>query len=231
MSLSSGKVALVRNQTALTCGTGCVPNASIADFVGYGSSANSFEGSGPAPTLTNTTSASRAASGCTDSDNNGADFSSRRREPAQLGVGAAHCGGQDGGTGGATGAGGAAAPAAPAAPIMLPSPTLAAVHVANLSFGIIGDTRPASTTTGHYPSTVNTIISSIFTGLQTRSVPFVVGTGDYAFSTTGAGSAVPQYQDYMAARAPTPASSCRRWATTSATASPTATAHPARTPA
>jgi predicted extracellular nuclease len=56
MSLSSAKVALVRNQTALTCSTGCVPNANIADFVGYGSSANSFEGSGPTATLTNTTS-------------------------------------------------------------------------------------------------------------------------------------------------------------------------------
>jgi hypothetical protein len=198
MSLSSAKVALVRNQTALTCSTGCVPNANIADFVGYGSSANSFEGSGPTATLTNTTSASRAASGCTDTDNNGADFTAGAVAPRNSATTAHSCGGS--GTGGATGSGGSGA-GGTGGTITLPSPTLAAVHVANLSFGIVGDTRPANSTTGHYPSTVNTIINSIFTGLQTQSVSFVVGTGDYAFSSTGAGSALPQYQDYMAARA------------------------------
>ncbi|HTA92957.1 MAG TPA: lamin tail domain-containing protein, partial [Polyangiaceae bacterium] len=70
MSATSAKVALVRNQTALTCGTSCVPATAIADFVGYGSSANSFEGSAPTATLGNTTSALRAGAGCTDTDNN-----------------------------------------------------------------------------------------------------------------------------------------------------------------
>ncbi|MBA3367057.1 MAG: ExeM/NucH family extracellular endonuclease [Actinobacteria bacterium] len=77
MSGTSGKVALVTNQTALTCGAtagSCVPSASIRDFVGYGSAANNFEGAGPAVTLTNTTAALRAANGCTDTDNNSADF-------------------------------------------------------------------------------------------------------------------------------------------------------------
>jgi len=195
MSLSSGKVALVRNQTALTCSTGCVPNTNIADFVGYGSSANSFEGSGPTATLTNTTSASRAGSGCTDTDNNSADFTAGNVTPRNSATTAHSCGGSGSGGAGGSGSGGAGGA------ITLPSPTLAAVHVANLSFGIVGDTRPANSTTGHYPSTVNTIINSIFTGLQTQNVSFVVGTGDYAFSSTGAGSALPQYQDYMAARA------------------------------
>ncbi len=198
MSLSSAKVALVRNQTALTCGTGCLPSTNIADFVGYGSSANAFEGSGPTPTLGNTTAAVRAASGCTDTDNNGADFVAGAVTPRNSASATHGCGG--GGSGGATGSGGSGAGGSGGA-ITLPSPTLAAAHVANLSFGVVGDTRPASSTTGHYPATVNTIINSIFTGLQTQSVSFVVGTGDYAFSSTGAGSALPQYQDYMAARA------------------------------
>src|SRR5262249_21644708 len=60
MSLSSGKVALVRTTGALSCGSNCLPNSNIADFVGYGSSANGFEGSGPTPTLSNTTSGLRA---------------------------------------------------------------------------------------------------------------------------------------------------------------------------
>jgi len=73
--------------------------------------------------------------------------------------------------------------------------------VANLSFGTVGDTRPANSTTGHYPTTVKTIIGAIFTGLQAQNVPFVVATGDFGFSSTGAGNALPQYNDYMAARA------------------------------
>jgi predicted extracellular nuclease/phosphatidylserine/phosphatidylglycerophosphate/cardiolipin synthase-like enzyme len=74
MSATAGKVALVNNTTPLTCGTGCLPNANIIDFVGYGPTANSFEGSGPAPILNNTSSDIRAAGGCTDNDNNATDF-------------------------------------------------------------------------------------------------------------------------------------------------------------
>jgi predicted extracellular nuclease len=72
MSATSGKVALVTNQTALTCATSCSTVAGVRDFVGYGS-ANDFEGAGPAPGLSNTTSASRDENG-TDTDNNSADF-------------------------------------------------------------------------------------------------------------------------------------------------------------
>ncbi len=52
MSANNGKVALVTNTTALTCGASadCLPSASIRDFVGYGT-ANNFEGAGPAPAL------------------------------------------------------------------------------------------------------------------------------------------------------------------------------------
>src|SRR5712691_2824388 len=53
MSATSAKIALVNNQTALTCSTSCLPNAHIIDFVGYGSSASSFEGGGPTATLSN----------------------------------------------------------------------------------------------------------------------------------------------------------------------------------
>ena len=76
MSGTAGKVALVNNQTTLTtCGappTLCQPNASIVDFVGYGSTATESE-TAPTATLSNTTSAIRVDS-CVDSDNNSADF-------------------------------------------------------------------------------------------------------------------------------------------------------------
>jgi predicted extracellular nuclease len=77
LGATSGKVALVTNTTLLTCGAvagNCLPNPSIRDFVGFGSAATNFEGSAPTATLSNTTDAMRRASGCTDTDDNGADF-------------------------------------------------------------------------------------------------------------------------------------------------------------
>jgi predicted extracellular nuclease len=77
MSATSGKVALLTTTTPLTCGAtpgSCLPNPSIRDFVGYGGSANNFEGAAATGTLSNTTAALRANDGCTDTDQNGADF-------------------------------------------------------------------------------------------------------------------------------------------------------------
>ncbi len=85
MSASSGKVALVTNQTALTCGSTCHAAPGVRDFVGYGSTANDFEGSGPAPTLSNTTAALRADDGATDTDSNAADFVSGVPNPRNSG--------------------------------------------------------------------------------------------------------------------------------------------------
>lgn len=71
MSATSGKVALVTNATALTCGSNCDTAPGVRDFLGYGS-ANDYEGS-PAQTLSNTQSATRSDP-TTDTDNNAADF-------------------------------------------------------------------------------------------------------------------------------------------------------------
>ena len=46
MAAGAGKVALVNNNVALT---GTCPSGGIVDFVGYGTTANCFEGTGPAP--------------------------------------------------------------------------------------------------------------------------------------------------------------------------------------
>ncbi len=78
MSATAGKVALVNTATPLGCNGGSTPCsaaqlAQIVDLVGYGN-ANFFEGSGAAPTLSNTTGALRLANGCTDTDNNASDF-------------------------------------------------------------------------------------------------------------------------------------------------------------
>jgi uncharacterized protein (TIGR03437 family) len=72
MAAASGKVALVKNSTALT-GT-CPNDPNIIDMVGYGGTANCFKGSAPAPAPSNTNAVLRAANGCTDTRNNIADF-------------------------------------------------------------------------------------------------------------------------------------------------------------
>jgi predicted extracellular nuclease len=84
MALGAGKVALVTNQTTIATGTSC-PSAGIQDFAGFGSGTNCFEGSGPTATLSNTTSAQRAADG-TDTDNNAADFTAATPTPRNSGI-------------------------------------------------------------------------------------------------------------------------------------------------
>lgn len=79
LAASSGKVALTRSQTTLTV-SNPVGAANVVDFVGYGS-ANAYEGSGTAPTLSNTTSALRAGNGTTDTNNNTADFTAGTVNP------------------------------------------------------------------------------------------------------------------------------------------------------
>lgn len=69
MSATAGKVALVNGTSPLN---GTCPTAT--DFVGFGG-ANCFEGAGPTAALTNSTAALRKNAGCTETNNNNADFS------------------------------------------------------------------------------------------------------------------------------------------------------------
>ena len=77
MSGSSGKVALASSTAQLT---GACPKA-VVDFVGFGSSANCFEGTGPTATLSNTTAAIRKDGGRTETDDNKLDFSTGAPAP------------------------------------------------------------------------------------------------------------------------------------------------------
>lgn len=67
---TTGRVALVANQDLIEGNT----DPDIIDYVGYGSSPNGYEGSGPAPATSWTTAAARKDGGCTDTDDNAADF-------------------------------------------------------------------------------------------------------------------------------------------------------------
>lgn len=80
MAAGSGKLALVSSDLSLGCnGVSCSAEqlAQVVDLVGYGtgsSGAAFFEGSGPAPTLSTTQAGFRKENGCTDTDDNAADF-------------------------------------------------------------------------------------------------------------------------------------------------------------
>jgi Tol biopolymer transport system component len=72
---TSGKIALAKPNAVVSTVTCPLPNSQIADFVGFGSTANCFEGGGPGPTLNNKSAALRNAGGCTDNNDNVSDFS------------------------------------------------------------------------------------------------------------------------------------------------------------
>ncbi|HYA09714.1 MAG TPA: lamin tail domain-containing protein, partial [Gaiellaceae bacterium] len=83
LAVSGGKVALVRDATPLTCGAApgsCSAVASVEDVLGYGT-ASDYEGTGPASAPTATSALVRAGGGCTDSDDNAADFSAAPPDP------------------------------------------------------------------------------------------------------------------------------------------------------
>lgn len=94
LAVSGGKVAVVRNATALTCGAAagsCSAVSSVADLLGYGG-ATDYEGAA-APAIDNTTAAVRASEGCIDTDANGSDFSSATPTPRNTAGTGATCGG------------------------------------------------------------------------------------------------------------------------------------------
>jgi hypothetical protein len=75
---TAGKIALVPTAQKLSgCGTMNAPcsTGAVLDLVGFGSTAEQYEGSGPAPAPSNTKSDVRAADGCIDTDDNANDFS------------------------------------------------------------------------------------------------------------------------------------------------------------
>jgi hypothetical protein len=97
MSATGGKVVLVNSTTGLNCGATATPCgaaalAQVVDLVGY-DGANMFEGSAAAPTLTNTTAALRNTSGCTDTDDNAADFTAGAPNPRNRLSPTFNCGG------------------------------------------------------------------------------------------------------------------------------------------
>jgi hypothetical protein len=94
LSTAGGKVALVHAVTPLTCGVSagsCSAVGAIRDLLGYGT-ATDYE-SAAAPALTNTTAATRALGGCSDTDANAADFTAETPAPRNSAAAATSCSG------------------------------------------------------------------------------------------------------------------------------------------
>lgn len=89
MSGTAGKIALSNAATALS---GACPAGNV-DFVGYGSSASCAEGSAPTAAPSNTLAVLRGNGGCSDSDNNNADFATGAPTPRNSAAAANLCGG------------------------------------------------------------------------------------------------------------------------------------------
>jgi uncharacterized protein len=101
LAVTGGKVAVVDNATALSCGASagsCSSAPSIEDLVGYGSAAD-YEGSDAAPAPSATTALARAGGGCTDTDDNAADFATAAPGPQNSSSPTAACSSSGGGGG------------------------------------------------------------------------------------------------------------------------------------
>ncbi len=93
MAATAGKVALVNSLNALH-GNDCVFGPEVIDVIGYGTSADCFEGSARAPAPSATTADVRRGGGCLDSNNNGNDFFAVAPHPRNAGYPANICNGQ-----------------------------------------------------------------------------------------------------------------------------------------
>ena len=139
LAVSGGKVALVRTVRALTCGAAagsCSAEPGVADLIAYGS-ATDYEGSGPAPTISNTAAALRAGDACIDTDANSSDFSAQAPVPRNSAAAVAPCAGAPPPLGGVSANAGVDIDIQPVLAIALERPSI--------SFGqaVSGDTPPS----------------------------------------------------------------------------------------
>src|SRR4029079_15611536 len=87
VDFAAGKLALLSTTTAQT---GSCPASGVVDLVGYGA-ADCFEGAGPAPTGTAATADVRLLKGCSDGNNNVADFTRDAPTPRNGSAAALDC--------------------------------------------------------------------------------------------------------------------------------------------
>jgi hypothetical protein len=93
LAATGGKVALVDDAAALTCGASagsCSTASDLEDLLGYGGAAD-YEGSAAASAGSATMAMARADGGCTDTDDNAADFATAAPDPQNSSTTASTC--------------------------------------------------------------------------------------------------------------------------------------------
>lgn len=95
MSASAGKLALLNSTASLPATTCPSSDPTIVDLVGYGGSANCFEGAAPAPTPSATLAILRNNSGCADTNANPLDFAVGAPTPRNVASPPGTCGAVD----------------------------------------------------------------------------------------------------------------------------------------
>jgi uncharacterized protein len=95
MAAAAGKVALVTGTSSLGCNGGSAPCSQaqsdrIVDLVGFGAS-NFFEGSAPTAAPSAVLSVQRAGGGCTDTNDNAANFATATPQPRNSGSAPSPC--------------------------------------------------------------------------------------------------------------------------------------------
>jgi hypothetical protein len=124
LAVTGGKVALVSGATALSCGASagsCSATSGVEDLIGYGS-ATDYEGTGAAPAGSATNALARAGGGCTDTDDNAADFATATPDPQNSSATASPC--ESGPPAGPTASAGVDVDVQPVLSIALDHPTL-----------------------------------------------------------------------------------------------------------
>ncbi|MBX3234404.1 MAG: lamin tail domain-containing protein [Labilithrix sp.] len=95
LSVTSGKIALVRGNEPLACGTAekrCATER-VVDMIGWGGEeVSDHEGGQPMAALSASTAARRAGNGCVDTNDNGADFAAAAPEPRNAESDPDYCG-------------------------------------------------------------------------------------------------------------------------------------------
>ena len=176
LAASGGKLALVSNATALACGAtaGSCTAAAIADLVGYGAAAD-FEGHA-APAASNTLALVRANGGCTDTDDNAADFDTGTPAPTNAAGPERPCGGATGGSGGT----------AVAVGVDVQATIALGLDRTSISFGsVVGGSTPspvavAATVTSNNPAGYTLVASR--TAFTPADVPLGIGVGAAALA-------------------------------------------------
>ncbi len=182
-SATTGKIALVSSGTLLS---GTCPSEAV-DLVGYGTA--SCAETATAPALSNTTGLVRAGNGCTDSDNNSADFSTAPPSPRNGSTPRNVC------PAGAVSPTPTPAPTPSPTPVPAPPVSVPTIGTAPLLFPHFaqGGGYQTSFTFTNVSSTAATIALDLFsqngTVIGTTAIP-VAAQGTSRFAMTGATAAI-----------------------------------------